>query len=145
VKLLVAAVGRMRPGPLRELQDEYLKRLGGTATLAEVEERRKLPDLKRREAELLLGAVPPGMRLIALDERGTTLSSPDLAKRLAEWNEAAFVIGGADGLDPALRERAQFRLAFGAPTWPHLLCRVMLLEQLYRARSILAGHPYHRS
>jgi 23S rRNA (pseudouridine1915-N3)-methyltransferase len=145
VKLLVAAVGRMRPGPLRELQGEYLKRLGPSVALTEVEERRKLPDLKRREAELLLAAVPSGLRLVALDERGTTLSSPDLAKRLAAWNEAAFVIGGADGLDDAVRERAAFRLAFGTATWPHLLCRVMLLEQLYRARSILAGHPYHRS
>ena len=144
MKLLVAAVGRMRPGPLRELQDEYLKRLGASVTLAEVEERRKLPDLKRREGELLLGAVPHGMRLIALDERGTTLASPDLAQRLQQWNEAAFVIGGADGLDGAVLERAQFRLAFGPATWPHLLCRVMLLEQLYRAQSILAGHPYHR-
>jgi 23S rRNA (pseudouridine1915-N3)-methyltransferase len=145
VRLLVAAVGRMRPGPLRELQGEYLKRLGGTVTLAEVEERRKLPDLKRREGELLLAAVPPGLSLVALDERGTTLSSVDLARRLAAWNEAAFIIGGADGLDDAVRERAQFRLAFGTATWPHLLCRVMLLEQLYRARSILAGHPYHRA
>jgi 23S rRNA (pseudouridine1915-N3)-methyltransferase len=145
VKLLVAAVGRMRPGPLRELQDEYLKRLGGTVALVEVEERRKGPGLERREAERLLAAIPAGMRLVALDERGTTLSSPDFARRLAEWNDAAFVIGGADGLDEAVRERASFRLAFGAATWPHLLCRVMLLEQLYRARSILAGHPYHRS
>jgi 23S rRNA (pseudouridine1915-N3)-methyltransferase len=145
VKLLVAAVGRMRPGPLRELQDEYLKRLGGAASLHEVEERRKVPDLRRREAELLLGAVPSAMRLVALDERGRTLSSPDLAKRLAEWNNAAFVIGGADGLDATVRERADFLLAFGPMTWPHLLCRVMLLEQLYRASAILAGHPYHRA
>jgi 23S rRNA (pseudouridine1915-N3)-methyltransferase len=145
VKLLVAAVGRMRPGPLRELQDEYLKRLGPAVTLVEVEERRKLPDLKRREAELVLAAVPAGLRLVALDERGTSLSSPDLAKRLALWNEAAFVIGGADGLDPSVGERAQFRLALGPMTWPHLLCRVMLLEQLYRAHAILSGHPYHRA
>jgi 23S rRNA (pseudouridine1915-N3)-methyltransferase len=145
VKLLVAAVGRMRPGPLRELQDEYLKRLGAAAQLHEVEERRKLPALRRREGELLLAAVPPGRRLVALDERGESLPSAEFARRLADWGEAAFVIGGADGLDERVRERADFRLALGAMTWPHLLCRVMLLEQLYRATAILAGHPYHRA
>ena len=134
----------MRPGPLRELQVEYLKRLGTSVTLQEVEERRKLPDLRRREGELLLSAVPTGMRLVALDERGTAMSSPELARRLADWSEAAFVIGGADGLDDSVRGRADHLLALGAMTWPHLLCRVMLLEQLYRATSILAGHPYHR-
>jgi 23S rRNA (pseudouridine1915-N3)-methyltransferase len=144
VKLIVAAVGRLKAGPLRELQDEYLKRLAAAASLVEVEERRKLPDLRRREAELLLGAVPSGMRVVALDERGRSLTSPDFARRLGDLGEAAFLLGGADGLDESVRTRADVVLALGAMTWPHLLARVMLLEQLYRATTILAGHPYHR-
>ncbi len=106
-------------------------------------------ELKTREAELILAALPPGARLIALDERGAAWSSVELAGRLAGWRDAgtgavAFAIGGADGLGSAVLDRADAVLSLGKMTWPHLLVRGMLLEQLYRAQQILAGHPYHR-
>jgi 23S rRNA (pseudouridine1915-N3)-methyltransferase len=119
--------------------------------MIEVEERRPLPspELKTREAGLILAALPPGARLVALDERGAAWSSIELANRLASWRDAgtgavAFAIGGADGLGTAVIERADAVLSLGSMTWPHLLVRGMLLEQLYRAQQILAGHPYHR-
>ncbi len=101
------------------------------------------------EAILLRKALPQGARTIALDERGKTQTSPDFANLLARWrdegvSDTAFLIGGADGLDPDLRAEADQRLSFGAMVWPHMLVRVMLAEQLYRAASILAGSPYHR-
>ena len=119
--------------------------------IAEVEEKRRLPAamLKAREGELILAALPQGARLVALDEHGAGCSSRALADRLASWRDAgvgdlALAIGGADGLAAAVTERADFVLSLGAMTWPHLLARSMLLEQLYRAQQILAGHPYHR-
>ena len=152
MRLSLLAVGRMKPGPLRELFDSYQKRLTHPLALREVEEKRALPSeqLKQREGELLLGALPAEARVVALDERGKALSSPDLARKLAAWRddgnqEICFVIGGADGLAPQVRARADLVLALGSMTWPHLLVRVMLAEQLFRAQSILAGHPYHRS
>lgn len=119
--------------------------------IVEVEERRSLPpeQLKLREGELILGALPAGVPFVALDERGTQWSSRALAKRIAAWrnhggSELVFAIGGADGLHRAVLDRADVILALGPMTWPHLLVRGMLLEQLYRAQQILAGHPYHR-
>jgi 23S rRNA (pseudouridine1915-N3)-methyltransferase len=105
--------------------------------------------LKAREAELILAAVPAGALLVALDERGKPWSSRELAERLAAWRDRgvailAFAIGGAGGLGPAIIERAGAVVSLGAMTWPHLLARNLLLEQLYRAQQILAGHPYHR-
>jgi 23S rRNA (pseudouridine1915-N3)-methyltransferase len=154
--LHLIAVGRAKPGPLRELYQLYSARLNNTAALGplslrEVEEKRALKGQERkgREAELLLGAVPEGARLIALDERGKELDSPQLAGKLGEWRDdgirdTAVVIGGADGLDARVRQRADLVLAMGRLTWPHMLVRAMLAEQLYRAATILAGHPYHR-
>ena len=119
--------------------------------IVELEEKRRLSlaELKAREAELILAALPAGARLIALDQRGAEWSSRDFAKRLRRWRDGgvadlAFAIGGAEGLGPAIMDRADGVLSLGAMTWPHLLCRCMLLEQLYRAQQILAGHPYHR-
>jgi 23S rRNA (pseudouridine1915-N3)-methyltransferase len=152
MRLWVAAIGRMRPGPLLELQNEYAKRIGRDLVLKEVEERRKLApaELRRRESELLLGAIPSGALRVVLDERGQTLSSEVFAARLGAWRDAgtpdlAFMVGGADGHEASVRDGAALVLGFGAMTWPHLLARIMLLEQLYRARQILAGHPYHRA
>jgi 23S rRNA (pseudouridine1915-N3)-methyltransferase len=119
--------------------------------IIELEEKRRLPpaELKSREAELILAAVPPGARLIALDQRGAEWSSRELADRLRTWRDGgtgalAFAIGGAEGLGAVVIDRADAVLSLGAMTWPHLLARCMLLEQLYRAQQILAGHPYHR-
>jgi 23S rRNA (pseudouridine1915-N3)-methyltransferase len=102
-----------------------------------------------REAALILAALPSAARLVALDERGAPWTSRQFADRLGGWRDAgsaalAFAIGGADGLGPAVIDRADAVLSLGAMTWPHFLVRGMLLEQLYRAQQILAGHPYHR-
>jgi 23S rRNA (pseudouridine1915-N3)-methyltransferase len=119
--------------------------------IIELDERRKLPpaQLKAREAELILGSLPEGAHLVALDEHGAAWSSRELAERVARWRDQgvdslAFAIGGADGLATSLVERAGAVLSLGKMTWPHLLVRSLLLEQLYRAQQILAGHPYHR-
>jgi len=151
MRMLIVAVGRAGRGPIEAQVNDYARRLKPPLELIEVEERRPLkgPELKAREAELLLGALPAGALTVALDGRGKALSSEDLARHLAAWRERApkalaFVIGGADGLDDGLLKRADFILSLGPMTWPHLLVRVMLAEQLYRASSILAGHPYHR-
>ena len=155
MRLTLLAVGRLRSGPLQALLDDYCKRLGGGPLgplgIKEVEERKPLPPaaLKTREGELLLKALPRDARLIALDEGGRTLDSRAFATLLGRWHdegvgETAFAIGGADGLDDAVREKAQFTLSLGAMTWPHMLVRLLLAEQLYRANAILQGHPYHR-
>jgi len=151
LRLLIAAVGRLRAGPLADLQSEYLKRLGPSISIKEVEERRpsSSAERKKREAELLLGAVPDDALLVALDEHSKSLTSAAFAERLQRWRTdgaktLAFVIGGADGLAQPMVQRARFTLSLGAMTWPHLLARILLLEQLYRAQQILAGHPYHR-
>ncbi len=117
--------------------------------LREVEDKRGPTGRVAREADLLLSALPKGATVVALDERGKALSSVELAHRLARWRDEgagdiAFAIGGADGLDDAVRARADLVLSLGAMTWPHLMVRAMLAEQLYRAQQILAGHPYHR-
>ncbi|MEM9476573.1 MAG: 23S rRNA (pseudouridine(1915)-N(3))-methyltransferase RlmH [Pseudomonadota bacterium] len=152
MKIRICAVGRLRSGPERELFDDYAKRfdrLGrshglGPIELVEVEAKKGLS-----EADALLRALPDPGQVCALDERGRTLTSPDFADLIARWRDqghttAAFVIGGADGLGDTLRARADTTVSFGSMVWPHMLARVMLSEQLYRAASILAGAPYHR-
>lgn len=152
MRIVIAAIGKLKPGPHRDLAAHYAGRLRWPLTIREVEERRKLPpaELKTREAALLLDAVPKGATVVALDERGSALSSADFAKRLARWRDTnvadlAFVIGGADGLADTVRRQAAFVLSLGPATWPHFLARGMLLEQLYRAETLIAGHPYHRA
>jgi 23S rRNA (pseudouridine1915-N3)-methyltransferase len=155
MRILIAAVGRVRAGPERDLFEAYRRRLTWPLSLKEVEERRPLPAarLTTREGELLLAALPAkagGLVVVALDERGKALASEAFARRIADWRDGgaqdlAFLIGGADGHAPAVRERADFVLSLGPMTWPHLMVRAMLAEQLYRAQQILAGHPYHRA
>lgn len=149
--LIIAAIGRARPGPERALFEHYLSRMREPVILKEVEEKRPLPVPERitREGELLLSCVPAGAKVIALDERGKTHGSRTFATMLGRWlddgvSSVAFLIGGADGHDQAVRKRADLLLGFGSMTWPHMLVRGMLAEQLYRARCILDGHPYHR-
>lgn len=141
----------MRRGPLHDLQSLYAGRIVPPPAITEIEEKRRLPpeQLKAREGELILAALPLGATLVGLDGSGTTCSSRDFADRIATWRDGgvaalSFAIGGADGLGRAVIERADFVLSLGRMTWPHLLARCMLLEQLYRAQQILAGHPYHR-
>ncbi|WP_312529572.1 23S rRNA (pseudouridine(1915)-N(3))-methyltransferase RlmH [Paracoccus sp. (in: a-proteobacteria)] len=154
MRLVLAAVGRLRKGPEAELVSDYLARFSKTGralgfppvTLIEVEDKRG--GGMAAEAELLLRAIPDGAALVILDERGQKLTSPEFAERLGSWRDQArdvcFIIGGADGIDPALRARADLAISFGQMVWPHMLVRVMLSEQLYRAATILAGSPYHR-
>lgn len=155
MRVHICAVGRLRKGPEKALIDDYLTRfdrtgrgLGlGPARLIEVEDRKG--GGMSAEAALLDKALPKGAVLCVLDERGTVESSPDFAARLGRWRDTgcgdlALVIGGADGIDPALRARADHALSFGKMVWPHMMVRVMLAEQLYRAASILSGGPYHR-
>ena len=156
MRLRLCAVGRL-PGRSEEraLVDEYAKRLvdtGRRVGLSAFEEhevdQRKHAGMAA-EGEALRALIPAGYATVMLDERGRTMASPDFARRLARYRDAAtdvaFVIGGADGLDPALRAEADLLLSFGPMVWPHALARVMLTEQLYRAASILAGTPYHRA
>jgi 23S rRNA (pseudouridine1915-N3)-methyltransferase len=141
----------VRSGPLAQLQALYAARIAPPVTIVELEVRQRLPAAvqKAREAALILAALPAQARLIALDQRGAMWSSRELADRLAAWRdrgvaELAFAIGGADGLGAEVLDRAETTLSLGPMTWPHLLVRSLLLEQLYRAQQILAGHPYHR-
>ncbi|MEM8841456.1 MAG: 23S rRNA (pseudouridine(1915)-N(3))-methyltransferase RlmH [Pseudomonadota bacterium] len=155
MKLTIAAIGRLTPGPEKTLVEDYLARAGaagrplalGPVGLTEIDER-KARSPAEQGARLIRAA--GSAHLIALDERGKAMSSPELAgllQRLRDQGtpEAAFVIGGADGHDDALRARADRLLSFGPMVWPHMLARVMLAEQLYRAVSILGGSPYHRA
>lgn len=155
MRVHVCAVGRLRAGAEQTLIDDYLTRfdrsgraLGlGPATLIEVED--KKGGGQTAEAELLRRSVPKGAVVCGLDERGKVMTSPDFASLMAKWRDdgrqdLAFMIGGADGIAPDLRNEADYLLSFGKMVWPHMLARVMLTEQLYRAASILAGAPYHR-
>ncbi|PZU93249.1 MAG: 23S rRNA (pseudouridine(1915)-N(3))-methyltransferase RlmH [Chelatococcus sp.] len=159
MRLAVIAVGRLKDGPERELCERYRERalalgrglgLSGPDIVEIAESRARRPeDRKREEAEAITAKLQPGL-VIALDERGRTLGSEDFAARLGKARDAgagsaSLVIGGADGLDEALRARADIALAFGALTIPHQIVRALALEQLYRAMTIIAGHPYHRA
>ena len=155
MRVHLCAVGRLRAGPERALVEDYLGRFGKTGRALglgpvvehEVEDKRNLG--MGAEAELLARAIPQGSAIVTLDERGRALTSPEFAAELARFRDAgrqdlALVIGGADGIDPALRARADLSVSFGSMVWPHMLVRVMVAEQLYRAATILAGLPYHR-
>ena len=144
------AVGRARQGPERELFTLYAKRLRPELALTEIAEARgSAAEIKRREGQALLSALPARAYLVALDQAGETCGSEAFAATLEAWlglsRPLCFVIGGAEGLDRSVIERAERCLSLGALTWPHMLVRVLLAEQLYRARSIAAGHPYHRA
>ncbi len=151
MRITLVAVGRAKTDATTALYRDFAKRLRWPLRLHEVEERNPLPPKarKKREGERLLAAVPEAARLVALDEGGKSLDSPAFAALLGRWQDEglgdlAFVIGGAEGLSPAVLERADLTLSFGPMTWPHLLARVSLAEQLFRAQCILDGHPYHR-
>jgi 23S rRNA (pseudouridine1915-N3)-methyltransferase len=160
MRIVIAAVGRLKQGPERELAERYRKRaadagrsVGLTAfDVIEIRESRA-DNVGRRmleESIAIANLIPERAVTVLLDERGESVSSASFAGHLQGWRSqdrpaAVFIIGGADGLAPSLRERASLAIAFGAATWPHQLVRIMLLEQLYRAVTMLSGHPYHRS
>lgn len=160
MRLVVAAVGRLKAGPERDLARRYLERIGqiGRAVgldapeVVELEESRARSADRRKheEAVALKAALDPKLAVAALDETGKALSSEAFAAMIGRRRDdgaagLAFVIGGPDGLDPGFLAEAQAKIAFGAMTWPHQIVRILLAEQLYRAATILAGHPYHRS
>jgi 23S rRNA (pseudouridine1915-N3)-methyltransferase len=159
MRLVIAAVGRLKQGPERELAAAYRKRaeaVGRASGWREVEiveiRESRAGDAERRRVEesiAIANVIPERASIVILDEAGESIDSATLAGLLRGWRAedrpaVCFVIGGADGLAASLRGRAKLKLAFGAATWPHQLVRIMLLEQLYRAGTILAGHPYHR-
>ena len=158
MRLTILAIGRLKDGPERTLYERYAERTAAagravalTIALREFPESRagSAPARIAEEAAAIGDAIPGDSRLVVLDETGTSIASPVFAEKIARWRDdgardAAFVIGGADGLGRALRDRADLVLALGAMTWPHQLVRIMLAEQLYRAVTILTGHPYHR-
>jgi 23S rRNA (pseudouridine1915-N3)-methyltransferase len=160
MRIIVAAIGRLKQGPETELAERYRKRavqVGRSLGLRDVEiveiRESRAEDASKRmieESIALATIIPQGAAVVLLDPRGDNLDSAGLANQLAKWRGAAkpaavFVIGGPDGLATSLADKADVKLAFGAATWPHQLVRVMLMEQLYRAATILTGHPYHRA
>ena len=149
MKIRIIAVGRQKSSPTKDLCDEYLKRMNWNVGLKEIDAPKG--STSAQEVPLILKELTKPGLIVALDERGETLSSPEFAKKMGSWqnqapsNEITFLIGGADGFDNEVRKKAKFLMSFGKQTWPHMLVRVMLLEQIYRAQQITAGHPYHRS
>jgi len=158
MRILVAAIGKLKRGAESDLSERYRERAAKSGRgiglrsldIVEIAESRAREAQRRmlEESIALANIIPKGAATVLLDPRGEAVDSNAFAKRLRGWNEggrdAAFVIGGPDGLAPTLSENADLHLAFGALTWPHQLVRIMLLEQIYRAVTILSGHPYHR-
>lgn len=160
MRIVVAAIGRLKQGPETELCERYRKRAaqsGRSLGLRDVEileiRESRADDAGKRmieESIALANIIPQGAAVILLDPGGDNLDSGSLAGQIAQWRDAGkpalvFVIGGPDGLAASLSDKADLKLAFGTATWPHQLARVMLMEQLYRAATILSGHPYHRA
>jgi 23S rRNA (pseudouridine1915-N3)-methyltransferase len=160
MRVVVIAVGRLKQGPERELAERYRERFDDIGRklgfrgleIHEIAESRARDAASRitEEAAAISALIPAKYVLVALDERGQNLDSATFARHLGRWRDEGsastiFIIGGADGLSPDLQRRAKLRIAFGTATWPHQMVRVMLLEQIYRAATILAGHPYHRA
>ena len=146
----VIAVGKLRAGPEAVLLAQYTRRLRPALTVTEVPDGRGSPtEVRRREAEILLAALPADAFAVALDQGGESPGSEALARLVERWlahgRALCFLIGGAEGLDPAVLARADAALSLGPMTWPHLLVRALLAEQLYRAQCIRTGHPYHRA
>ena len=160
MRLVVIAIGRLKQGPERELAERYRTRFDDIGRklgfrgldIHEISESRarEAPARMAEEAAAILAAIPDKSVLVTMDEHGSNIDSAAFARHLGQWRDqsianAVFVIGGADGLSPDLRRKEKLAMAFGAATWPHQMVRVMLLEQFYRAATILAGHPYHRA
>ena len=150
LKIDIIAIGRLKKGPLHELFTDYKKKTRWNIILHEIESRHRDEDaMQKDENEKLSSLIAPGAYVIAMDERGKTLKSLEFAEKFETLQNNAqthiqFLLGGANGLQDNIRTRANLLLSFGKQTWPHMLARIMLIEQIYRAQQILAGHPYHR-
>jgi 23S rRNA (pseudouridine1915-N3)-methyltransferase len=160
MRLLVISIGRLKQGPERELTERYRERFDDIGRklgfrgleIQEIPESRARDAATRmsEEAAAISAAIPAKSMLLALDQHGENIDSAGFARQLGRWRDeqvanTIFMIGGADGLLPELQRKAKLVMAFGSATWPHQMVRIMLLEQLYRAATILAGHPYHRA
>ena len=160
LKLFIGAIGRMKKGPENALFRDYFDRCNkagrkvglGPVHVAEIAEAKNphKPERKRLEAQGLLSMPIQNSRIIVLDEQGRNLTSVALSDQLKDWRDdgvpqASFLIGGPDGLDPSIIRDADLVLSFGTMTWPHMIARILLMEQLYRSISLLSGHPYHRA
>jgi 23S rRNA (pseudouridine1915-N3)-methyltransferase len=152
MQILIAAIGKIKSGPELALYDYYTQRIPWKITLKEYEIKKPLASQarKEKETELLLAGVQDSEHIVALDEGGGQMTSAALARHLRKIRDdgarrIAFIIGGADGLHESVLKRAQLSLSFGSLTWPHMLMRALLAEQLYRAHTIISGHPYHRA
>jgi 23S rRNA (pseudouridine1915-N3)-methyltransferase len=149
-KIEIIAAGQLKKGPMFELCEEYIKRLTWPLVIITVESRYKDgKEMQADENKKIMGHIRDDSHVIALDERGKSMSSVEFARAIEKIQNVGkshiqFVIGGASGLSDDIRKRANLVLGLGAQTWPHMLARVMLLEQIYRAQQILSGHPYHR-
>ena len=152
MRLLISAIGKLsKKSPEQSLIDDYIKKTRWSVTIKENEEKKNITGqaLKEAESKLLWSAVPNGAKVIVLDERGEEPSSRELAKKICQWRDngiqdIVFLIGGADGHTEETRQKADMVLSFGRMTIPHMLARVILTEQIYRLKTILDGHPYHR-
>ena len=152
MKIVISAIGKLnKKSPEQVLIDGYVRKTRWPISIVESEEKKALSGdaLKEAEGKLLLKAVPTGAKVIVLDERGEEPSSCELARKIVSWRDSGvpaitFLIGGADGHAAAIRDRADMVLSFGRMTLPHFLARVVLAEQIYRIKTILDGHPYHR-
>jgi 23S rRNA (pseudouridine1915-N3)-methyltransferase len=151
MNITIAAVSRMKASPEKDLWNDYARRLKWNLTIKEVEEKKQLKpaQMKIKEAELLLAALPKDAKFIAMDQNGSAISSIEFAKTIRGWQndgiqDIAILIGGSNGLDKSILDKAAQKIAMGSMTWPHMLARVMLLEQIYRAQCILDNHPYHK-
>jgi len=148
MRITILAIGKQKNSPTLDMCNEYIKRMKWKVKLVEIESPKSANS--NQEAKLIEKKLPSSAFIIALDERGKTLSSIEFSKNIEKWyeqspnNELFFLIGGADGFNENIRKRANFLMSFGKQTWPHMLVRVMLLEQVYRAQQIASGHPYHR-
>jgi 23S rRNA (pseudouridine1915-N3)-methyltransferase len=149
MKIRIRAIGKLRDKSIQALLDEYAKRLTWQVRIDEIDPGKSAG--AEKEAALLLKDIPLNAVIIALDERGQSIGSADFAQHISRWNDQSggkeiyFLVGGADGFHAQVREKAKFLLSFGKQTWPHMLIRVMMMEQIYRAQQILSGHPYHRA
>lgn len=160
MRIIVAAIGRLKSGPETELAERYRSRAAQSGRslglrgidIVEIRESRAqdAPTRMLEESIALANIIPDGATVVLLDERGDNIDSASFAGHISKWRAdnrpaCVFIIGGADGLAPGLADKAQLKLSFGAATWPHQMVRVLLLEQIYRAVTILSGHPYHRA
>ena len=150
MEITIIAIGKMKASPELTLFDNYIKNCRWKVLLKEFECKNDLPSKERclKESEMLLEAVPKGAVIVAMDEKGKELSSLEFAGKMQKWLEdkgkVAFLIGGAEGHHDILRKKADYILSMGKMTWPHFMARTMLAEQIYRTKTILDGHPYHK-